>query len=107
MRSHDWIDQRSLALGRAVADRLRQRPELMDVARGNLRRWMTQNSTRTLPVLREWLDLLDGGDLAAVLGALTADTESARRLRQSSPFAGALTPAERWKVLREYEARAA
>ena len=40
MRSHEWIDQRSLALHEAVAATLEGDPTLLDVARANLQRWL-------------------------------------------------------------------
>ena len=43
MRAHEWIDRRSLALHHAVAAKLEAQPELLDVARANLRRWLLVN----------------------------------------------------------------
>jgi hypothetical protein len=42
MRSHEWTDQRSLALDRAVAEKLRAEPALVDRARQTLGRWLDQ-----------------------------------------------------------------
>jgi len=39
-----------------------------------------------------------------ILDLLTSDDENARRLRQSSPFAGVLSQEERRSIFDEYEA---
>ena len=40
VRTHEWIDRRSLALHEAVAAKLEAQPQLLDVARANLARWL-------------------------------------------------------------------
>jgi hypothetical protein len=103
MRTHEQMDQRSLALGCAVADKLERQPELLESARRNLERWIAAGGQTPLRAHTEWRDLLDRLPPPALLELLRSDTEEARRLRQSSPFAGLLAPAERWRILREYE----
>jgi type II secretory pathway component PulL len=100
MRTHEWIDQRSLALHQAVATRLEARPELLEVARANLERWLASSSGATL---REWRRLLDSLPLPELLALLRSSGERAVRLRQSSPFAGLLSPTERQAILDSYE----
>jgi hypothetical protein len=39
--------------------------------------------------------------LDELAGAITADDEAGRDLRQCSPFAGVLAPAERWAIVRQ------
>jgi hypothetical protein len=39
LRGHQRIDQRSLALHRAIAEKLRANPALIEIARDNLDRW--------------------------------------------------------------------
>ncbi|MBI4657931.1 MAG: hypothetical protein HY735_03620 [Verrucomicrobia bacterium] len=102
MRSHEWIDQRSLALHDAVAKKLAEHPELLEVARRNLRRWLAQNRQ---PALLEWQHLLDTLPFNDLLALLRSTDERARRLRQSSPFAGVLTPQERLAILERYESQ--
>jgi len=53
--------------------------------------------------IREWQRLLDG-PVEVLIDVLTSPDESARVLRQSSPFAGVLTPRERWAILAEVKA---
>jgi len=102
VRSHEWIDRRSLALHEAVAAKLEAHPELLQLARANLRRWLSANPA---PALREWQQLLERTPLPQVLALLRSPTETAARLRQSSPFAGVLAPEERQAVLRRYDPR--
>ena len=104
MRSHEWIDQRSLALHEAVAAKLEAQPQLVEVARANLQRWL---STNPAEALREWKLVLDGIALPELVALLRSPGDEAARLRQSSPFAGLLTPAERQSILNDYESRRA
>ena len=104
VRSHQWIDRRSLALHEAVAARLEARPELLEVARANLDRWL---QVHPAPALREWRDLLERVSLPELLSVLRSSSEAAARLRQSSPFAGVLTPEERQSILSRHEPRGA
>lgn len=96
MRSHEWIDQRSLALHEAVAAKLEADPALLDVARANLQRWLCATPR---PAVIEWLQLLDVTPLPQLLRLLRSTGDHAARLRQSSPFAGLLTPEERQSIL--------
>jgi hypothetical protein len=100
MRSHEWIDQRSLALHEAVAARLEAQPQLLEVAHANLRRWLAASPAAAL---REWQRLLDNLPLPQLVQLLRSPEEEAVRLRQSSPFAGILSPAERQAILARYE----
>jgi len=104
VRSHEWIDRRSLALHEAVAAKLEAQPQLLDVARNNLQRWLSAN---TSAALREWWHLLEVTPLPALLVLLRSPGDEAARLRQSSPFAGLLTQEERQSILNTYESRRA
>jgi hypothetical protein len=104
MRSHDWLDRRSRALHEAVAAKLEARPELLTVARMNLERWLSVNRAAAL---LEWQRVLEDTPLRDLLALLRADDERARRLRQSSPFAGVLSPDERQAILDRHDPRRA
>ena len=104
VRSHQWIEQRSLALHEAVAAKLEAHPQLLDVARRNLERWLQQNPATAL---RDWRRILDSKPLADVVALLRSSSEEAARLRQSSPFAGLLTTEERRTIMGAYESRRA
>ena len=103
MRDHRNIDARSLAFGRAMADRLAEHPELLDQARQTLARWLTTCSPRSKSTLEEWQAIL-GGPVEGVIALLTGTDERATRLRQSNPFAGLLPQEQRNEILRQFEA---
>ena len=102
VRAHEWIDRRSLALHETVAAKLEADPQLLEVARANLQRWL---SASPASALREWWQLLETTPLPELLVLLRSTSEQAVRLRQSSPFAGLLTPHERQSILNDYESR--
>jgi hypothetical protein len=103
MRDHRLIDERSLAFGRAIAERLRQRPELVDRARATLQRWLSTSAASVRPALEEWQVALSG-PVDGVIALLTGTDERAVRLRQSNPFAGVLSQSERNRILKQFEA---
>ena len=107
MRSHEWIDERSLALGRQVAGKLRADPLLLGRARATLDRWLAQRASAAPAVLREWQEILSRWPLERILDLLASSDENTRRLRQSSPFCGILSPEERLAIFKEYQARRA
>lgn len=85
----------------ATAKKLRQDPSLYHVAWDNLNRWK-QTLRPWPPALREWEDILGQGQEAAIT-CLVEDSPKGRRLRQSHPFVGVLTPTERNAILQRYE----
>jgi hypothetical protein len=94
---HRRADRRSLAYHRAVAKRLR-RP-MVDAARRQIWQWQREGRIDD-HYASAWLEILNS-PVPEVRRALRADTQSMRDLRQSSPFAGTLTEAERRKILAE------
>ncbi len=103
MASHAEAEQRSIALHRAVAERLRADPSLLDRARDRVSRWRADGSVH-LHYVDEWEEVLSR-PFDDVLAFIVEDSERARELRQVSPFAGVLAPRERWRILREVSAR--
>ena len=102
-RSHQWVDARSLALAQRIAAKIMDDPSLVDRARDNLARWASRLDAWPA-ALREWKEMLANASVEEILSALLADDEEGRRRRQSSPFTGILSPAERKAVFDEYEA---
>jgi hypothetical protein len=96
---HLEIDQVSLELARQVAERLRWRPEVLDIARANLARWSHLNSASPslLRSYAEWQEILSQ-PVEEICALLCSESGHAQRLRQNSPFAGVLTPAEVWEI---------
>jgi hypothetical protein len=95
---HRRAFERSLALHRAVIERVAKDPRVLERARARVRAWERDGSVAPFYVSawREVLELAPDRLAAAVL----AETEQAHALRQVSPFAGALPARERWQILK-------
>jgi hypothetical protein len=88
-----------LALHREVARRLREDPQILELARARIRARSRDDS-----VSQYWVDAwakVLSGSLDEVTAALTDTSEEGRALRQSTPFAGALDARTRWAILRQ------
>jgi len=96
---HELHDEVSLEIGRRVAATLRGQPELLQVARDNLARWLRQNADAPALVrcYHEWQAILHR-PLDDICRVLETDGEQFQRLRQNSPFAGVLPPREIWSI---------
>src|ERR1035438_10384593 len=79
---HQRIDQRSLALHRAIADKLRADPSLVEVARENLDRWSRQNG-RSQPYWDAWRALLNS-PLEDLLARMVEESEAMTAIDRSS-----------------------
>lgn len=97
--NHAVQDLASLELARRIATGLPQHPEWLELARANLQRWSRLNAgvPSLLRCYQEWEELLKR-PLDQIRASLTAETREGQRLRQNSPFAGALTPREVWEI---------
>ena len=95
---HRTAELRSIAFHRLVADRLDE--QLLTTARARVDSWLANQGPVSAPSALRWRDLLNE-PLPAIARRLTEDTEEMRDLRQNTPFAGALTPRERWRILSE------
>ena len=98
---HDRLERRSLALHRAIAAKLRAKPELLGIARDNLDRWSARRG-RSQPYLDTWREILDR-PFEQMLQLIQEDSPRMTELRQSAPFAGVLDPRERWHVYDTFE----
>lgn len=100
VRTHRTPELRSIAFHRLVAERLDD--EVIAVARARVEGWLAHGSPVPSASACRWRSLLARrpADLAA---ALTKDTEEMRELRQNTPFAGTLSPEERWRIVREIQ----
>ena len=97
---HSRLDERSLAMHQLIAAKVQADPALLDRARQNVRRWQASDGSPKL-ALAEWEQILDG-PINQVAQFLAERSERATRLRQSSPFAGILTEAERRTIYQKY-----
>lgn len=102
MDLHRLAEARSLAYHQRVASRLPGDPSMLATAKARVQAWIAEG--RSAHYAAAWAALLEG-DSARLLAALTEDTESARALRQCSPFAGTLSPADRWALWRDVRTR--
>lgn len=107
--SHRFLDDFALAYHHAVASALRATPEaVIDHARRNLARWMkseTFDAGETLS-LAEWQEILDRSSAEGLISIITDESDEGQRLRQSSPFVGALPQQQRLEILAACEKRA-
>jgi len=94
---HDRAALRSLAYHRAVARSLRR--STVDQARRQIWRWRDEGRIDAR-YAAEWEDILRR-PVSEVRKALGENTRKMADLRQSSPFAGALSEPERNKILEE------
>jgi hypothetical protein len=100
---HSRLDERSLAMHQLIAAKVQADPALLDKARENVRRWQESDGSPKL-ALAEWEQILSG-PVNQVAQFLAERSERATRLRQSSPFAGILTEAERRAIYESYSTR--
>jgi hypothetical protein len=95
---HRTAERRSIALHAAVAARLDEATVARAAAR--VEGWLHDGGPVPAPTARAWRALLIG-PRDALAAALVRDDETMRDLRQCTPFAAVLAPAERWRIIRE------
>jgi hypothetical protein len=99
---HRLAEARSIALHRAVAERLRADPALMESARGRVRVWRAEGKMH--PRYAEAWEQVLARPLDEVCAFLIDPGEEACALRQSTPFTGVLDARTRWRIWREVRA---
>ena len=101
--SHRVAEARSLAMHAVIARMLIKDPKVLDRARANLQRW-ARAKNGTLPVwMEEWESVLEM-PREEVAALIAEPSERAARLRQSSPFAGVLSQAQRLRIYDAFRA---
>lgn len=104
MNGHDLATARSRAYHREIAERLTRDQYVLEAARGRVAGW---TAAEFVPFYaQQWAEVL-ARDPTHVTAFLRETSELADELRQSSPFAGALDPRERWRIWREVGERMA
>ena len=101
-RTHRAAELQSLAYHRLVAERLNE--QVVEEARRKLERWIREGRVDPRWAAR-WQRLL-AGSLDEIAETLSSDSQRARELRQTSPFAGVLTEQERRRLVAAVEERA-
>jgi DNA-binding MarR family transcriptional regulator len=94
-RTHGDLDARALAIARAVAQRIRRDPSLVEQAVRYMDRRLPSASPGERLELEEWQGILSTMSVARLCRFLVQDDARATRLRQSLPFVTALSPEER------------
>ncbi|MCQ3812614.1 MAG: helix-turn-helix transcriptional regulator [Acidimicrobiia bacterium] len=93
--------ERSLFLHIAISQVLRSRgAEVIDIARCNILRMRSVNPHASA-LLDEWDRILEGTD-NQIVARMLDPSEHGRDLRQVTPFAGVLSPAQRAAVYRSF-----
>ena len=98
MDPHRLAEERSVAYHRVIAERLPDQPAILDSARRRVQDWLASGPAAPASATR-WAALL-AADVASIAAFLVERSEQADEIRQSSPFAGALDPRERWRIWR-------
>jgi len=94
-------DERSKALHREIAKKLRNTPKLWAVPKTNIDRWKKRRKS-LMPSVIEWENILDKYSKEQILDILESDSEESTRLRSSSPFTGILSDIERKNIFNLY-----
>lgn len=100
MRTHQQIDARTLAMAKAITEKIDRDPARTGLvkARAICRQWF---ETEPRPAVAEWLRILEK-PWEEIRSILLDPSEQGQRLRQSDPFCGILTPRERWATYRKH-----
>lgn len=96
VRDHEAHDRRARIRAERVADLLGSSPGLRDRALDWVEKQLERGEENR--ELREWMRVLRSASIPRLRAVLTADTERARRLRQSLPFWPVLSEEQREKV---------
>ena len=98
--SHEFLEALALEQCRETARRIQTDPSLIETARANIHRWIARTGYHAGEIrsLREWEALLDPDQLPRLLRVMADPGEDAARMRQSSPFAGILSAADRERI---------
>lgn len=100
---HQYIDDRSLELDRAILQKIRRDPSLLEIAKENIHHWLKRNDRGSLDPTLEWKEILEHSPFDEILSWLDREDDEAVRLRQSSPFVGILSDQERTAIFKRYE----
>ncbi|MBL8876815.1 MAG: hypothetical protein JNM86_13550 [Phycisphaerae bacterium] len=99
---HELQDRVSMEIARRIAADLPVRPDWIALARENLRRWTERNhdAPGLLRCYAEWQAILEK-PVDEVCRILTMENDEGQRLRQNSPFPGALPYKLIWEIKRQ------
>jgi len=95
IRAHTELDERARRLASAIATRLPSDPTIIERAIEWIDERLSLTSGRDAPALEQWRRILSRLSTSQIQKILLEDSERARELRQSLPFAEVLSPQER------------
>jgi hypothetical protein len=101
--SHRLLEARSLAMHAFIVHKIEREPKLLEIAHANLERWRKRWNDEPPAWFQEWRAILRR-PWPEIAARITEPSEDAARLRQSSPFAGVLTPSERNRIYDAFRA---
>lgn len=91
--------RRSCLVHRYIADMIRAKPELLDVAKARIEKQIADEPPKhPKHAAYEWQNILNTWALDDILNFMVADTEKADQLRSSTPFVGLFDNKEHWKL---------
>jgi hypothetical protein len=98
VKTHEAIDRRSLTMVRRIVEKIDGDPaqDGLAHAREVCARWVERGNRAAV----EWMLILQR-PWPEIRSVLLDESEEGKRLRQTDPFCGILTPAERWEIYRE------
>lgn len=101
--AHRLLEARSLAMHAVIAEKIQRDPGLLKIAHDNLKRWRARWEDQPPAWHQEWSGIMrrPWPEIAAVM---TEPSEEGARLRQSSPFPGVLSAAERRRIYEAFRA---
>lgn len=86
---------------RRIVEKIDADPERLGLAHAKsvCERW----AAKGIRPAREWQQILSEKPWEEVRAILLDESDEGQRLRQTDPFCGILTPAERWAIYREFQ----
>ena len=93
---HSVVEERSLRYHAAIAARLTRDDTILPKIRARVDQWIS-NGTVARFYAEGWKEML-ARPLPELLAFLCDESQHARAFRQVSPFAGVLSPKERWRI---------
>lgn len=101
MNMQKRADERSMALHKEIAKKLKDNPRFWDIPNKNLKKWKKIRNGLSLAFI-EWENLLTQQSREQILAILVNDSEYSKRLRSSSPFTGILSENERTIIFKRF-----
>ena len=101
--AHRLAEARSLAMHSVIARQLVRDPKVLDRARRNLARWRRARAEPLPRWMVEWRTVLERPRVE-IAALISEPSEHGAQLRQSSPFAGALSEVQRRRIYDAFRA---